>query len=184
MALLEIIGIKSITQAVTVMKNSWCLFGLAGQMKMPSEDQWTSSRFSGDYEKYPSSTIHYQRVWANKLDNDRYGMANPCQQALFARAQWSRVSVSISARSSCGAWNQVRHRENKMEVFRVVTAFRCLFNQGHTRCIRVCSSTRLATSAGRQKMACEMIQNNLPGPLQTEVQGEEELAWHVLRFRM
>lgn len=71
-----------------------------------------------------------------------------------------------------------------MEVFRVVKALRCLFNQGHTRCITACSYNRLATSAGRQKMACEMIRNNLPGPLQTEVQGEEELAWHVLHFRM
>lgn len=158
MALLKIIGIKSIIQAVTVMRNSWCLFGLAGQMKMTSEDEETSSRFSGDYEKCPSSAIHCQRVWANTLDSDRLGWQTQAMRlCLFGPSRAESVWALVQGPAVV---HEIRWGAERTK-WKSFWWWMCLSNQGHTRCIVVCSYNRLSTPVGRQKMAYEMIQNNL-----------------------
>lgn len=136
---------------------------------------------SGDYEKCPSSAIHCQRVWANTLDSDRLEWQTQAMRLCLlghsrAESVWALVQGPAVVHET--RWGAERM---KWKSFRW---WMCLFNQGHTRCIIVCSYNRITIPVGRQKMAYEMIQNNLLGSLQTEVQGEEKLAWHVLCCRM
>lgn len=181
MALLKNIGIKSIIQAVTVMRNSWCLFGLAGQMKMTSEDQETSSRFSGDYEKCPSLAIHCQRLWANTLDSDRLGWQTQAMRLCLlghSRAESVWASVQGPAVVHETRWGAER---TKWKVFRVVNV--SVQSRTHQMYCSLFIQQIIYTSWATENGLWNDTKQST-GPLQTEVQGQVKLAWHVLCCRM